>query len=661
MSSPKTGEYRPDIEGLRGVAILSVALYHFKQSMLPGGLVGVDIFFVISGFLITGILLREYAESRRINLANFWARRARRILPAATLVLLATAALTPLLVSPLLIKQVGRDILAAGYFGLNWRAAGRAVDYSAAGDDASPVLHYWSLAVEEQFYLAWPLILICLFFAARKAGVRPGLVVACAAGLALVASFGYCVYLTGANQPLAFFSTLSRAWQILTGALVAAAVSSGFRLGSGVAQVVGTLGLAAILVSFFIIDPQGAFPGWIAAVPVAGVAGLILAGATSTQNWGSRAVSIPPLNAIGRVSYVWYLWHWPFLFLGTALYPQGGSAYLAVLLVLSFAISVATHRLFENPVRFNARLVRSSARSLAMGAILVALGALVGFGVERYGLAQTVTLADGNRQRIEDILDDRSPVYRSDCHISQIETRHERCAFGAPGTKPEIVLFGDSHAAHWFDAVEAAAIAGNTAFLMRSKSGCPAVDGAIWNAKLKRRYVECDTWHRSVLDTIAAERPKLVIISSATSYAMMDEETQAQAQAQEEARPKLYRKALHAMIARLLESAAKVVLIKDTPVLPEEPLLCLVRNPGHEELCTWPAVSVLSSDAYIPDLTDFGGRVEILDLNGEICPGGACHAVADGKVIFYDQSHITATFSRRLSATFMEVFRRNGL
>ena len=163
--------FRSDIEGLRGVAIASVVLYH-AGSVLPGGLSGVDMFFVISGFLITGILLREYHSSGHVDLAGFWARRARRILPAATLVALTTALLAPWFVSPLLLKQVGRDIVAAGYFGLNWRAASRAVDYSAPGDDASPVLHFWSLAVEEQFYLVWPLLLGGLFMAGRRLGPK---------------------------------------------------------------------------------------------------------------------------------------------------------------------------------------------------------------------------------------------------------------------------------------------------------------------------------------------------------------------------------------------------------------------------------------------------------------------------------------------------------
>ena len=212
----RSPDFRPDIEGLRGIAIISVILFHLA-GILPGGLTGVDIFFVISGFLITGILLREYSVHGQIDFAGFWARRARRILPAATVVLLITAMMCPFLVSPLLLRQIGNDILTAGYFGLNWRAALKAIDYSAPGSDASPVLHYWSLAVEEQFYLAWPLVLAALLLLSRKASAPPLRLLAIAAMVIVALSFVYCVVLTWANQPLAFFGTFSRVLAVAGG------------------------------------------------------------------------------------------------------------------------------------------------------------------------------------------------------------------------------------------------------------------------------------------------------------------------------------------------------------------------------------------------------------------------------------------------------------
>ncbi len=213
-------EFRPDIEGLRAIAILSVVLYHAGE-WLPGGFTGVDVFFVISGYLITGLMLREHAATGKLDLVRFWARRARRILPQATLVLVATALASAVLLPPLLIEPVGEDILRASYFWLNWRAAGRAVDYSDPGNDLTPVLHYWSLGVEEQFYLAWPVILLSLLWVASRYKARAAVVLGGALVATIIASLAYCAVQTSANQPLAFFSTFSRVWQLMAGAAAA--------------------------------------------------------------------------------------------------------------------------------------------------------------------------------------------------------------------------------------------------------------------------------------------------------------------------------------------------------------------------------------------------------------------------------------------------------
>jgi len=673
----RSSEFRPDIEGLRGIAIISVVLFHLG-GVLPGGLTGVDIFFVISGFLITGILLREYSAHGRIDFAGFWARRARRILPAATLVLLTTAAVSLFLVSPLLLRKAGKDIFTTGYFALNWRSAGQAVDYLAPSDP-SPVLHYWSLAVEEQFYLAWPLLVAAVFFASRKASLRPLRALAVGSAAALLLSFIYCVVLTPVNQPLAFFGTFTRVWQLLAGSLLAVVlaktvsadrslagcahplslagtISAGRRL----AAWVGPLGLAAILAGFFLIDPEKAFPGLIAALPVAGASALIFAGSFgNSSNWGSRLVSIAPLAFAGRISYVWYLWHWPVLFFGPAAYPEGGVAYAAGLVGLSFAAAVFTHHAVENPIRFLPALVQSRTLSLAIGALLVGSVMLAGHTVSERAKNVSVTLSDGRQIAISAIMKDKSGAYGSDCHVPLTETKHEVCIFGKKGVKPDVVLFGDSHAAHFFDAVNAAVIERNTAFLMRSKSGCRSIDGPMWHQALKRRYTECDEWRESVLATVREIKPKLVILSGATRSLLMNERTGGPAT--EKDRPELYKKAQHKMIKKLLKYADQVILIKDTPLLPENPLLCLYRNPGREEICSWPEKSVVMHDFYTPDAKEFGDRVKVVDLNPEICRGGDCRAISKGMAVFYDQSHLTATYSITLAGAFENLLIAAGI
>ena len=661
LSAPTTSGYRPDVEGLRGIAILSVVLYHLDQRLLPGGFTGVDIFFVISGFLITGILLREYQATGRIDLWGFWSRRARRILPSAALVLLVTTVLSLLFISPLLMRRLGADITAAAYFGLNWRAAARAIDYSAPGNEMSPVIHYWSLAVEEQFYLAWPLILIAVFFCIRKLGTRPLPVLAALTGITLIASFALCLYTAPLNQPTAFFGTFTRAWQLLAGASAAILLAYTSNRDWPWMALIGPLGLVAMIAGFGLIDPETVYPNWLALLPIMGATAVILAGSAAGghTNWAARLLSVFPLTFIGRVSYVWYLWHWPLLYFTHAVFPEAGIGLAALALAFSFVLAVLTHYAFENPVRFNPWLVASKLRSQGMGLALAAVTALAGLGLAEYSKGVRVTLNDGTRLLIEDITRDRSLAYEVDCHISQAETKHEPCVFGTKDAKPQVVLFGDSHAAHFFDAAEAASLARGTAFLMRSKSGCPPIDGLLWNVKFKRPYYECQQWRQSVVDTVREIRPKLVVLSSLTGYSPLDASF-AMPQ-NEDDRRRAFIAAQRRMITSLLDYAGHVVIIADTPVLPEEPAFCLYRNPAHEEACGWPVKERTNEAFYAEALGDLKGRVTIVDLSPQICPGGTCRAILDGKPVYYDQGHLTATFSKSLGGAFEKLFVDAGL
>ena len=655
-------EYRPDIEGLRGIAILSVVLYHLDPRLLPGGFTGVDVFFVISGFLITGILLREYQTSGRIDLLAFWARRARRILPSASLVLAVSAVLSLLMIWPLVLKQIGRDILTAAIFGLNWRAASRAVDYSDPGEDLSPVIHYWSLAVEEQFYVVWPILLIALFFLVRRTGLKPLPVLAGVTALILAGSLAYCLYLSPINQPQAFFGTFTRVWQLLAGASAAVFLTYGSNRDWRISTVLGPVGLFMIALGFILIMPKDPYPGMLALLPVTGAAMVILAGAASRPaNWASRILSVWPLTFVGRVSYVWYLWHWPILFFAKEAYPTAGPMLYALALSLSFAAAVATHYFFENPLRFHPLLVQSKLRSQGLGLAMVAVMALAGYGLAQYARGMTITFSDGRQVLVEAITRDRSPAYDLDCHASQIQTTHAPCIFGKQGAKPEVVLFGDSHAAQFFDAVNVASTSRNTTFLMRSKSGCPAIDGLTWSPKFKRIYIECDQWRRGVLSVVRDIRPKLMILSNVTGYVPVGSDASGEATIDPGKRLQLYNEALRRMIVQLLEYADRVVIIADTPRLPEEVARCLYRNPANEQACVWPAESVISNYDLTPAVADLNGRASIVDLNPLICPQGVCRAIVDGKPVFYDQAHISSSFSKSLAGSFEKLMMDAGL
>lgn len=627
---------------------------------MTGGFAGVDVFFVLSGFLITGILLREYASRGKIDFANFWSRRVRRILPQATLVLLITALLSIRFVSPLLMESVGRDIKFSGFFALNWRAAGRAVDYSDPGNDLTPVLHYWSLAVEEQFYVVWPaLIAIFLYLGRRNLSARfmPTMLLTITL---LVLSLLYCALQTSGNQPLAFFSTFSRIWQLLSGALLAILLHRGVACSGTMSRWVGPAGLTLVICGFIFVDASQGTPFPVALIPVIGTAGVIFAGtATGVTNMASRLLSWQPLTYVGRISYAWYLWHWPALYFGKALLPGAGLAGVITAIIVSFVLSVLTYHFFETPIRFHRSLVKSSRNSLVMGFGMVAISVLSGFALVSYSKDQTVLLTNGGRLLVRDIVDDRSTAYKLDCHLSQLEVEHGECKFGPMGKNADVVLFGDSHAAQFFDVLKVASASRDATMLMRSKSACPAILGSVWNRKFNRIYRECDIWKNQVIETIAQEKPKLVILSNATAYQMFDQVAGTAVDSSEGV--EIYRNSLKAMIRKLLSSAGKVVLIMDTPRLPEEPVNCLARNPSNEDACQWALASNSTGNDFVPDLGEFGDRVVLLSLNDGICPGKVCRAIIDGHPVFYDVSHLTVSFTGRFEMIFDGLLNNAGL
>ena len=345
--------FRPDLEGLRGIAILLVILCHVGIPGLEAGFVGVDVFFVLSGFLITGLLIEEREQTGRINLGGFYARRARRILPAAALVLASTVLAAQLVLSPLDVPRIADDALAAGLSLANVRFALGATDYFAPVDP-SPLLHYWSLAVEEQFYLLWPALLL---IAARLG--RPRLTMAAVAVAVLVGSFLLSYEMTTSSGIWAYYSLPTRAWQLAAGGLLALAVPWISRSHGPVAGSVGWFGVGMLGASLGLIEPLTPYPGFAALLPTLGALAIIASG----LGMGSRVrigLGWGPFRSLGRISYSLYLWHWPVLILGPSVIglPSTDEGTVAAdlpvrlgLVVVALVLSVVTWRIVEEPFR----------------------------------------------------------------------------------------------------------------------------------------------------------------------------------------------------------------------------------------------------------------------------------------------------------------------
>ena len=391
-------QFRRDVEGLRAVAIVLVVLYHVHAGLAPGGYVGVDVFFVISGFLITGQLVRELRTAGRISFLAFYARRVRRILPAAMLTVIVTAVASALLLNPLAAKRALHDGLSAIYFGANVHFAAQGADYFNAGRSPSPIQHFWSLSVEEQFYIVWPLLLVVSSLvwlgvrrrSRREQAQRPvigamAVVLAVLAAISLMAS----IRQTATSPSWAYFSIVTRAWELAVGAGVALALPLAARLDRRVAIPLSWAGLSCIALAAAVFSDTTPYPGDSALLPVLGTAAAICGGSVlASRRFGAEALlGTPPFQRVGAWSYSWYLWHWPALVLAPAVLGHSLSEIQALAVaVVSLVIAVMSFVLLERPIRRIQIVVRRPALGLSAGgalaasaiAIVVLSGSLVG-------------------------------------------------------------------------------------------------------------------------------------------------------------------------------------------------------------------------------------------------------------------------------------------
>jgi len=416
--------FRGDIEGLRGISIALVLLFHARIAGFNGGFVGVDVFFVLSGFLITGLLVREVEETGRISLAQFYARRARRLLPAAALVLAATLLASYFLLPDLLLPGVAVDTAAAALYVSNINFAYHATDYFAPSAAPSPILHFWSLSVEEQFYMFWPAIVLLVTRRARapRINVRAALI---AIG---IASFVFAIWLLKFNAPWAFFSFPTRAWELALGGLLAASKSSLERIPKFAASICSWLGVAGVILSAVFLKESAPFPGVPALLPTISAALVIAAGARSIQSVPTRFLESAPLRFLGRISYSLYLWHWPLLVLPLALSIAPLTLVQRILLALaSIVLATITQRFIEAPLR-KGRVIGVRPRWNLVTAMTVALSvAAAAFFTNtntNLHMKQTTSTAsaDQKAERLDAILSSQAPTPSPDSTATAVGT-----------------------------------------------------------------------------------------------------------------------------------------------------------------------------------------------------------------------------------------------
>jgi peptidoglycan/LPS O-acetylase OafA/YrhL len=643
--------FRGDIECLRGVAVLAVIFYHALPQVAPGGFVGVDIFFVISGFLISAILLDDLEKHSRIALGDFWARRARRILPAATLVLIATA-VAIVLAAPFDFKVAHRDIRAAAAFVLNWQLAREAVDYLAFQDEPSVVLHYWSLSIEEQFYAIFPLLLGVFYLvlsrlgkAARFRQILPPVIL-----VLWLASLAACVVLTSKSQATAFFNTGVRAWELLTGTLILLLTREASELGKGVRAALGIAGLAAIVVSIFCFSNETPYPGAFALAPTLGAAAVIAANWQAESPAGRTALF--PLALAGRYSYAWYLWHWPVLMFGPP-FLEGLTVPVLqlVLIAMSFLLAWATQTFVENPNRFSTALVHSVPSSLIAAAALISVGLAGSAAVQHFGKRAELTLDSGKTISAGALENEKPQTSKDGCHLDYRSYTYGNCTYGAQSGNRTVYLVGDSHAQQWFPALERAASDSGWRLVSRTKASCPVADLRVRQLASDRHLTECDRWRDAILKEIEADKPDAVFIGS--FYELYVKKLTLDPTRSMSARQAELEAALVSVARRISKNTGTLFLFRDTPKFDSAPVHCIWQARGVTEKCHWNlAERQVDIGPREGDGLDWPANAVVVDLNASICPKGVCHAVQDGFVVMRNKDHVAAKLRRDLRSKF---------
>ncbi|MBC7590370.1 MAG: acyltransferase [Salinibacterium sp.] len=674
---------RPEIQALRAIAVMAVVLYHLWPLRVTGGFVGVDVFFVISGYLIIGHLLRESDRSDRISLVSFWARRARRLLPASLLVLVATGVAIAIWVPQVLWREWFLDIAASAVYGENWLLAANAVDYLGADNAASPVQHFWSLSVEEQFYIVWP-ILIVVALAVSRARLRRyrrhiivGLLV-----ILTVSSFVYSVYEVNSNASAAYFVTQGRAWEFGAGGLLATLASAELRGREHLKSAASWAGLMCITGAIFGYTPQTAFPGIAALLPVIGT-GLVIWARVPETNWSPGALlSLRPVTWVGDISYSLYLWHWPPIVLLPYILEHGLSLRTRIVILLLAAVAAwLTKKFVEDPVRTSQFLVsRRPVTSLAIclaATIVVVGGSATGIGTANLAVAQasaamsaavnsaskcvgapaTLSTSNCNRPFVVTTLTDpafaRSDIGRGvqvtdPCKQTIEGSAVMTCIVGATSSpRTTIALLGDSHAGQFLVALDAYGQKHGIRFITYLKSVCVGT-GAMGVSSLTfanaQAMTSCTEWGRDALKAIESNSAiTAVVFTNYTSLYL--------GAAVEGARRPLESSDFTTAWAPLLAAGKKVIVVRDTPAAVQNAPQCVAEHPGDYDPCsTVRASAQLAVDADpMLEAAKATPAGELVDLSSTFCGIETCHVVIGGLIVYFDDAHLTATFSKTLA------------
>ena len=619
-STPKITQ----IQGLRALAALLVTLFHAKW--VSGGFIGVDIFYVISGFLITGLLIREIERTGTINFKEFYARRFKRLLPTSFFVLAITAVFSWLLIPATMRSSLGRDIIAAGLYVSNYLFAWWQADYQNLDATPSPVIHYWSLAVEEQFYLLWPLLILLFFVVATKLKKKIALTVLVAAVTAL--SFVFSIYQTETSPIWAFYSLPTRAWELGLGALLVLLPPIKTK------KLVGLIGFVFVIASAFIFNETTAFPGLNAVLPVLGTV-MLIATINSWPPFLNDVANSKLFQWLGEISYPLYLWHWPLLVLPSTYFARPLAVYERIIAIFAtIVLADLTHRFIEEPFRKRKILPTIVFKqSAAITLVSVLIGTTIIFTssdrINVSGINGAVSLAQ---------IKARPLVYEDGCHANYAETKSDACEYAELDSQKTMVLYGDSHAAQWFPALAEIASRSGYKLVSLTKSACPSVD-VVRSDQGAFKMSRCKKWREDSIQRIMKMKPDVLIMSSFQYFAQPR---------QFQDRDKWWDDGQRKLLAQVKNASPNLIYLTDTPHPARDIPACLTNN----------SISECNKTERSKNLSISG--FEVIDPNSWLC-SRTCPAVKDGVVAYRDASHISVDIAIALIPRLTQALRDQGV
>ena len=612
------------IQGLRALAALLVTFFHAKW--VSGGFIGVDIFYVISGFLITGLLLREIERTGTINFKEFYARRFKRLLPTSFFVLTITAIASWLLVPATMRSSLGRDIVAASLYISNYLFAWWQADYQNLDATPSPVIHYWSLAVEEQFYLLWPLLILSFFIIAIR--LKNRVVLTYLVGITTLISFIFSIYQTETSPIWAFYSLPTRAWELGLGALLVLIPPIKAR------KLVGLVGFLLLIVSAFVFNESTAFPGINAIFPVLGTV-LLIGTINSWPPFLNDIANSRISQWLGEISYPLYLWHWPLLVLP--------STYLArtleiherlIAIVLTVVFAHFTHNLVEEPFRHKKLKSDAIFKSTSfVTAFSVLLGVVIMFTssdkIDVSGIKGSVSLSQ---------IKARPLVYEDGCHANYAQTISNKCEYANLSSDKTMVLYGDSHAAQWFPALVEIAQRSGYKLVSLTKSACPAVE-TVRLSQGAFKMSKCAQWRKNSINRIQEIKPDVLIMSSFQYFAAPPRFT---------SRDQWWNDGQKKLLANVKGSSPQLIYLTDTPHPLRDIPACLSNY----------SISKCNTTMKSDNLSISGFKV--INPNPWLC-SRVCPAVKDGVVAYRDASHISVDIAIALIPRLAQAIRDQGV